>query len=182
MYASWGVDYLKYDWCNTEGADPKQRYDAMRDALHAAGRPIVFSMCEWGTVKPWTWAKDMAICGARPATSPIAGTAKSGGRSGVKHMLDLQVGLENYAGPGHWNDPDMLEVGNTGTHRRRVESPLQLVVHARRAADGRQRRPQDDAGDPRRPNRPGRDCHRSGSARQAGLPRVAGEGLRDLGQ
>ena len=49
MYASWGVDYLKYDWCNTEHMDAKERYTVMRDALHAAGRPIVFSMCEWGS-------------------------------------------------------------------------------------------------------------------------------------
>ena len=59
MYASWGVDYLKYDWCNTEQWHAKERYTAMRDALHAAGRPIVFSMCEWGQSKPWTWAADV---------------------------------------------------------------------------------------------------------------------------
>lgn len=58
-YAKWGVDYLKYDWCFTEGQDAKQSYKLMRDALYKAGRPIVFSMCEWGENKPWEWAKDV---------------------------------------------------------------------------------------------------------------------------
>src|SRR5215475_13523371 len=56
MYAKWGVDYLKYDWCNTGKANAEAAYTTMRDALANAGRPIVFSMCEWGTAKPWTWA------------------------------------------------------------------------------------------------------------------------------
>ena len=57
-YAKWGIDYLKYDWCNTEDVNPVGAYNLMRDALRAAGRPILFSMCEWGNSKPWTWAKD----------------------------------------------------------------------------------------------------------------------------
>ncbi|MGE5359382.1 MAG: glycoside hydrolase family 27 protein, partial [Bacteroidales bacterium] len=57
QYAAWGVDYLKYDWCNNDGVDPKIAYPTMRDALKAAGRPIVFSMCEWGSNKPWLWAR-----------------------------------------------------------------------------------------------------------------------------
>ena len=56
-YASWGVDYLKYDWCNSEGINPVGAYTTMRDALYATGRPIVFSICEWGDNKPWEWAK-----------------------------------------------------------------------------------------------------------------------------
>jgi alpha-galactosidase len=116
MYASWGVDYLKYDWCNTDGADPKQRYAKMRDALHAAGRPIVLSMCEWGTAKPWTWASDVAHLWR--TTGDICdvwdGKPRQEWEHSVKQILDWQVGLEVYAGPGHWNDPDMLEVGNEG--------------------------------------------------------------------
>src|SRR5262249_20234269 len=54
-YASWGVDYLKYDWCNTEGMTQKETYAKMRDALRASGRPIVFSICEWGSSMPWIW-------------------------------------------------------------------------------------------------------------------------------
>jgi alpha-galactosidase len=116
MYASWGVDYLKYDWCNTEGADPKQRYTKMRDALHAAGRPIVFSMCEWGKSKPWTWAADTAHLWR--TTGDICdvwdGEPKQKWENSIRKIIGWQVGLEKYAGPGHWNDPDMLEVGNEG--------------------------------------------------------------------
>ena len=56
MYAKWGIDYLKYDWCATEDINPVGAYNLMRDALRAAGRPVLFSMCEWGHSKPWTWA------------------------------------------------------------------------------------------------------------------------------
>ncbi len=116
IYASWGVDYLKYDWCNTDGADAKQRYTAMRDAIHAAGRPMVLSMCEWGTSKPWTWAGDVAHLWR--TTGDICdvwdGKPKNHWENSVVHILNRQVGLEKFAGPGHWNDPDMLEVGNEG--------------------------------------------------------------------
>lgn len=111
LYASWGVDYLKYDWCNTNGADAQQRYTAMRDALHAAGRPVVFSLCEWGQSKPWIWAKDVGHLWRTNGDISACWACK---RGGVKNLLDLQVGLEEFAGPGHWNDPDMLEVGNAG--------------------------------------------------------------------
>jgi alpha-galactosidase len=116
MYASWGVDYLKYDWCNTEHMDAKERYTAMRDALHAAGRPIVFSLCEWGSNKPWTWAPDVGHLWR--TTGDIApvwdGKPKKDWEHPVMTLLHQQIGLEKYAGPGHWNDPDMLEVGNKG--------------------------------------------------------------------
>jgi alpha-galactosidase len=116
MYASWGVDYLKYDWCSTEHMDAKERYKAMRDALHAAGRPIVFSMCEWGQNKPWTWAADVGHLWR--TTGDIApvwdGKPKKEWEHPVMMLLHQQIGLEDYAGPGHWNDPDMLEVGNKG--------------------------------------------------------------------
>src|SRR5437764_6691214 len=59
-YASWGVDYLKYDWCNTlPGQDAKASYANIRQALDASGRPIVLSICEWGTAKPWHWGEDV---------------------------------------------------------------------------------------------------------------------------
>jgi alpha-galactosidase len=59
QYAAWGVDYLKYDWCNTGTQDAQASYTTMSDALRATGRPIVFSMCEWGTAKPWLWARNV---------------------------------------------------------------------------------------------------------------------------
>jgi alpha-galactosidase len=107
MYASWGVDYLKYDWCNSDGQDPKIAYPTMRDALKASGRPIVFSICEWGTNKPWTWARGVGHLWR--TTGDIADRWSS-----FTRLLDQQVGLEKFAGPGGWNDPDMLEVGNGG--------------------------------------------------------------------
>ena len=107
QYAAWGVDYLKYDWCNTDGVDPKIAYPTMRDALRASGRPIIFSMCEWGRSQPWTWARGVSHLWR--TTGDIADRWNSWTR-----LLDQQVGLEKYAGPGGWNDPDMLEVGNGG--------------------------------------------------------------------
>lgn len=59
LYASWGVDYLKYDWCNSKGFDAKVSYKKMSQALRDAGRPVIFSLCEWGSTQPWTWAKDI---------------------------------------------------------------------------------------------------------------------------
>jgi len=104
-YAEWGVDYLKYDWCYTSGQNSRQSYQLMRDALEAAGRPIVFSICEWGSTQPWLWAQGIGHLWR--TTGDIQANWAS-----VTNLLDLQVGLEKYAGPGGWNDPDMLEIGN----------------------------------------------------------------------
>jgi alpha-galactosidase len=116
FYASLGIDYLKFDWCNTDGINAKEAYNTMSKALKAAGRPIVFSLCEWGTNKPWEWAENVGELWR--TTGDISavfdgyvdhGTWK---QTGVMPIVDLQKGLRKYAGPGHWNDPDMLEVGN----------------------------------------------------------------------
>lgn len=115
-YASWGVDYLKYDWCETGTADARETYKIMRDALYAAGRPIVFSMCEWGQNKPWEWAQEVAHLWR--TTGDIGPCwdckPKKEWENSIKSILDRQVGLEKYAGPDHWNDPDMLQVGCEG--------------------------------------------------------------------
>jgi alpha-galactosidase len=115
QYASWGVDYLKYDWCSTEGIDAKEAYGAMRDALRKTSRAIVFSMCEWGSSQPWTWAATVGNLWRTTGDIGLCWEKKSCKReweTGVMNILDLQVGLEGFAGPGHWNDPDMLQVGN----------------------------------------------------------------------
>jgi alpha-galactosidase len=115
-YAKWGIDYLKYDWCNTEGMNPIGAYTTMRDALYATGRPIVFSICEWGSSKPWLWAENVGNLWR--TTGDISANFEHNIDHGtwtqlsVMSILDLQNGLRKYAGPGHWNDPDMLEVGN----------------------------------------------------------------------
>jgi alpha-galactosidase len=115
QYAAWGVDYLKYDWCSTGTQNAPASYSIMRDALLKAGRPIVFSICEWGTSKPWLWAKDVGNLWRTTGDIQDCWDCKRDwGGMGVVHILDLQDGLESYAGPGHWNDPDMLEVGNQG--------------------------------------------------------------------
>jgi alpha-galactosidase len=113
QYAAWGVDYLKYDWCNTGTENAQAAYSTMRDALRAADRPIVFSLCEWGSNKPWLWARDVGNFWRTTGDIADCWNCKKDQLSWTQ-ILDLQVGLESYAGPGHWNDPDMLEVGNGG--------------------------------------------------------------------
>ncbi len=116
MYAKWGVDYLKYDWCNTKGLNAVTAYTAMRDALHAAGRPVVFSLCEWGETKPWEWAKDVGhlwrTTGDISNCFDCENNHGSWSSWGVMRIAELRKDIRKYAGPGHWNDPDMLEVGN----------------------------------------------------------------------
>jgi len=104
-FAAWGVDYLKYDNCNNQGVPWEQRYDAMRDALAATGRPIVFSMCEWGEDSVWTWGA--ATGNLWRTTGDINASFGS-----MLSNFRTNVQLAPYAGPGAWNDPDMLEVGN----------------------------------------------------------------------
>ncbi|MFB6963254.1 NPCBM/NEW2 domain-containing protein [Streptomyces sp. NPDC056309] len=107
QFADWGVDYLKYDNCNNQGVDAKLRYTTMRDALKATGRPIVYSLCEWGQNKPWEWASDLGHLWR--TTGDISDSWGS-----MLSILKQNLPLAPYAGPGHWNDPDMLEVGNGG--------------------------------------------------------------------
>ena len=115
-YAKWGVDYLKYDWCSTDSLHAPGAYMTMRDALAKAGRPIVFSLCEWGTSQPWKWAANVGHLWR--TTGDITNCwdcEKSYGTwspLSVTRIIDLQRDLRAHAGPGHWNDPDMLEVGN----------------------------------------------------------------------
>jgi alpha-galactosidase len=122
QYAAWGIDYLKYDWCNTEGLNARGAYLTMKEALRSAGRPIVFSICEWGNNNPWEWAKD--IGNLWRTTGDIYncfdcevdhGTWSSWGVLQIIDMHDNNI-LRKSAGPGHWNDPDMMEVGNGMTY------------------------------------------------------------------
>ncbi|HEU4959806.1 MAG TPA: glycoside hydrolase family 27 protein [Sphingomonas sp.] len=116
QYARWGVDYLKYDWCSTGSRDAQEAYRTMAEALRATGRPIVFSICEWGTSKPWLWATTTGNLWR--TTGDIwdgwKGRNANGYSLGVMDIVDLNEPLWPFAGPGHWNDADMLEVGNGG--------------------------------------------------------------------
>lgn len=124
-FAEWGVDYLKYDWCTAGDANPRDAYTRMRDALYAAGRPVVFSICEWGGSRPWEWAADVGHLWRTTGDITDCYDCVQRWERGWKVILDLQYslvqphdgqnnGIGQYAGPGHWNDPDMLEVGNAG--------------------------------------------------------------------
>ncbi|HEY3628295.1 MAG TPA: glycoside hydrolase family 27 protein [Terracidiphilus sp.] len=120
MYAEWGIDYLKYDLCgfrqimdqqapNDRVAQMKMMhaaYDKMGKALKATGRPIVYSLCQYGWDAVWEWGPQYGANLWR-TTGDIRPAWDS-----VYSILSAQAGLESYAGPGHWNDPDMLEVGN----------------------------------------------------------------------
>ena len=114
QYAAWGVDYLKYDWCSTDTENAEAAYTTMHRALLESGRPIVFSICEWGKSKPWLWARDVGNLWRTTGDIYDCWDCKKEYSTGWLVILDQQVGLETYAGPGHWNDPDMLEVGNGG--------------------------------------------------------------------
>lgn len=117
-YAEWGIDYLKYDWCDTENLNPQGAYTTMRDALRKAGRPILFSICEWGDNQPWEWAEDVGhswrISGDIYPCWNCQYSWGSWSSWGVLKILDMrdELRLRQYAGPGHWNDYDMMEVGN----------------------------------------------------------------------
>jgi alpha-galactosidase len=120
-YAEWGVDYVKIDWCYAEGLDPEVQYPKFRDAIAQAGRPIVFSICNWGVKAPWHWG---------PKTGNLWRT--TGDISDKYDSMSLigfsQNGLESFAGPGQWNDPDMLEVGNGGMDRDEYRTHMALWV------------------------------------------------------
>jgi alpha-galactosidase len=106
-YASWHVDYVKEDWCNATGLDAPAQYAKFRDALAHSGRPIVFSICEWGHNQPWNWA---------PQTGNLWRTTDDieDKWSSMLGNLDISAQHSTVQKPGAWNDPDMLEVGNGG--------------------------------------------------------------------
>ncbi|EXX68266.1 uncharacterized protein OCT59_013002 [Rhizophagus irregularis] len=104
-FASWEIDYLKYDNCNNNGKPEEDRYKVMRDALNATGRPIFYSICEWGRSAPYLWAP--SVGNSWRTTGDIHPTWPS-----ILGILQRQHRITKYAGPGGWNDPDMLQVGN----------------------------------------------------------------------
>jgi len=118
-FAKWGVDYVKLDNCHNQGVGYIKRYAGMERALLATGRPIVFSICEWGVKAPWHWA---------PKISNLWRTAGdiSDNWKRVMNILDQEVGLYKYASPGHWNNPCMLEVGNGGMTTTEYKAQISL--------------------------------------------------------
>lgn len=123
-YASWNVDYLKYDWCYHGKQNAEASYTTMRDAIYKAGRPMVLSICEWGTNKPWEWGKNVGHLWRTTEDIINCFDCKNNwGGLGVLQIIDLHTEIGDYSGPGHWNDPDMLEIGNG------VLTPAQERLH-----------------------------------------------------
>jgi len=106
-FASWGVDYVKVDWCHTEGLRGRTQYPIWTEAFRSAGRPMVLSICEWGRDRPWEWG---------PTTGHLWRTCWDiqDSWASLIGVIDHQRGLGAHGGPDGWNDPDMLEVGNGG--------------------------------------------------------------------
>ena len=120
-FASWGVDYLKSDNCNVPSSAPtaRERYTRMSRALNATGRPIVFAMCEWGDEDPARWGG--AVANAWRTTGDISDHWWA-----MVELADLTALWFDYAGPGGWNDPDMLEVGNGGMTTAEYRSHISI--------------------------------------------------------
>jgi len=126
QYAEWGFDYLKYDWCSAEKVYKRSEmtavYQKMHDALVRTGRPIVFSLCQYGYERVWRWG------------ASVGGNLWRTTEDITDHYDRMSVigfdqdGLEPFAGPGHWNDPDMLEVGNGGMNHDEYLTHMSLWV------------------------------------------------------
>ncbi|MFT4082676.1 MAG: glycoside hydrolase family 27 protein [Nocardioides sp.] len=124
-FADWGVDYLKYDNCGSPSSDDtaeeyEARYQVMGDALADTGRDIVYSICEWGNYEPWTWGTEAGGQLWR-TTGDISDSYGS-----MLSIAEQNSELASYAGPGSWNDPDMLEVGNGGMTTTEYRSHFSL--------------------------------------------------------
>lgn len=118
-YANWEVDYLKYDNCDNNNVPPQTRYPVMRDALNKTGRAMFYSLCEWGQYDPAMWA------------APVGNSWRTTGDiednwGSMISSADTNNQWASYAGPGAWNDPDMLEVGNGGMTATEYETHFSL--------------------------------------------------------
>ncbi|MDI3321039.1 glycoside hydrolase family 27 protein [Pinibacter soli] len=117
-FASWGIDYLKYDYCGApeDSATAKLRYKKMADALSHSGRDIALGICEWGDRQPWNWAANAGGSQWRMAGDLRDKWQSKPGEPGMSIMQVVKTNgdLAAYAGPGHWNDPDMLMIGLYG--------------------------------------------------------------------
>ena len=134
-YAEWGVDFLKYDLCDLRTVmgihDPnpdwtranaiqRDAYIKMHKALLKTGRPVVYSICQYGSDSVWEWGAEVGGNLWR-TTDDISDSFRSMSLIGFS-----QAGLERFAGPGHWNDPDMLEIGNGGMNADEYRTQMSL--------------------------------------------------------
>ncbi len=124
QYAAWGFDYLKYDWCSASAVykdeDMQAVYQKMGDALNASGRAIVFSLCQYGRANVQEWGPKVDGNLWR-TTGDISDNWRSMSTIGFG-----QNDLAKWAAPGHWNDPDMLEIGNGGMSSEEYRTHMSL--------------------------------------------------------
>lgn len=111
VFADWRADYIKIDWCNTQGQDIVQSYTLLHEAQRAAGRPLVHSLCSWGEGYPWVWAAPVGHMWR--TTADICAPGQADWARAVRIAFANEK-LAAFAGPGHWNDPDMMVVGMPG--------------------------------------------------------------------
>src|SRR5437762_10566527 len=123
-YAEWGIDYLKYDWCGARNLYKDEEmqavYQIMGEALLKVGRPILYSLCQYGRAEVWKWGPEVGGNTSR-TTGDIRDTWESMSKIGF-----AQDALAPYAAPGHWNDPDMLEIGNGGMNDDEYRTQMSL--------------------------------------------------------
>ena len=178
-WADWGVDYVKYDNCYNQSdgsrADFVRRYTAMREAIDATGRPMVYSICEWGQSQPWEWAT--GVGNLWRTTGDI-----SDNWSSLRSIIAQNAPLARYAGPGHWNDPDMLEIGNGGMTPTEYRTHMSSLGDDGGAAHHRNGSAKSEQRDARHPRKPGDHRDRSRSARQTGGRRLGRGGAHGLCQ
>jgi alpha-galactosidase len=118
-YASWGIDYIKVDWCSSNGINAQTEYTKIGNALKSTGRAITYSLCDWGNSNVWTWGP--GIANLWRTTGDISDNWTS-----MLSNFDSNASHASYAGPGGWNDPDMLEVGNGGMSTTEYQAHFSL--------------------------------------------------------
>jgi alpha-galactosidase len=118
-YASWGVDYVKVDWCYNKGLDAQTQYTQFRDALKNSGRNILFGICTWGAGDPWIWGP--SVGNSWRSTGDIKDSWTS-----ITKIVDAAATYGPSVEPGSWNDPDMLEVGNGGMNNTEYTAHFSL--------------------------------------------------------
>jgi len=123
QFADWRCDYVKIDWCNTEGQDVVKAYTLLHEAQRAAGRPIVHSLCSWGEGSPWKWAA--AVGHLWRTTEDICEPGRADWETAMR-IVFANERLFEWAGPGHWNDPDMMIVGMPGLREAQSRSLFSL--------------------------------------------------------
>jgi len=122
-FADWRADYVKIDWCNSSGQDIVQTYSLLAKAQRAAGRPVVHSLCSWGDGYPWVWAG--AVGHMWRTTSDICAPGRADWDRAIR-IAFANDKLADFAGPGRWNDPDMMIVGMPGLTEARNRSLFSL--------------------------------------------------------